>query len=183
MPMAMIAVALLVTGSFFCVINKSIESSTDNSESLEMEFASIDEVSDSAVLGIETALGNIITDISTSCTGNLFERSEIFKRRVASMFSSEYPSFERGVRTEILSHDISLKLESLRVGTGFDVPGSSASTSVLTVRSRSRSHRRPEAAPGPWRYLRTPHPASPSSWRMPAGSSSRPTVTHPHSHR
>ncbi|MDD7424806.1 MAG: lamin tail domain-containing protein [Candidatus Methanomethylophilaceae archaeon] len=128
MPMAMIAVALLVTGSFFCVINKSIESSTDNSESLEMEFASIDEVSDSAVLGIETALGNIITDISTSCTGNLFERSEIFKRRVASMFSSEYPSFERGVRTEILSHDISLRLESLRVGTGFDVPGSSAST-------------------------------------------------------
>jgi hypothetical protein len=66
MPMAMIAVALLISGSFFCIVTKNIEESTRNSESFYDEIDALDEEMDRTIMQIEADLGNIVTNLSDS---------------------------------------------------------------------------------------------------------------------
>ena len=113
--MAMIAVALLISSTFFCVITKNIEDYTDNAEDLTNEVDALDEEMDRVIMQIEADLGNIVSDLSElpdpseqdAPTGsyNLIERSEIFDRAYRELFATKYPSFNRGVRSEIVESD------------------------------------------------------------------------------
>lgn len=113
--MALIAVALLMAGSFYCVIYAEIEKSSDNIESISSEFAAVEDENERTKLIIESGLGQIITDISTSPTsGNLIERSKSFEDRAEKLLKSNFPTTCKGVRTEILDSDIRLAAETLK---------------------------------------------------------------------
>ena len=141
--MAMIAVALLISSAFFCVINKNIEDSTDNAEDLTKEMDALEAEMDMTMMRIEADLGNIVSDLSVqpspsdqdSPVGsyNLIERSEIFDKRYKEMFATKYPSFNRGVRAEILSSDIWLTMESMKLGTEVGGFGETQSTFLRAV--------------------------------------------------
>jgi len=113
--MALIAVALLMAGSFYCVIYAEIEKSSDNIESISSEFAAVEDENERVKLIIESGLGQIITDISTSPTsGNLIERSKSFEGRAEKLLESNFPTTCKGVKTEILDSDIRLTAETLK---------------------------------------------------------------------
>ncbi|MBE6517382.1 MAG: lamin tail domain-containing protein [Thermoplasmata archaeon] len=126
MPLAMIAVALLISSTFFCVITKNIEDSTENTESLSNEIDALDEEIEHARLRIETNLGNLITDLSANApdgiydtqyaSDNLIERARTFDQLQKRMFDTQFPSNNRGVTTDIIEHDIWLTMESVKLG-------------------------------------------------------------------
>ena len=127
MPMAMIAVALLISGSFFCIVTKNIEESTRNSESLSNEIDALDEEMDRTIMQIEADLGNIVSNLSdvpgsvsdgtTTESHNLLDISRTFDKEYREMFDTKYPAFNRGVTADVISHDIWLTIESMRLGT------------------------------------------------------------------
>lgn len=130
MPMAMVAVALLISTSFFCVISKEIEDSTENSESLYDEMGALNDEIDRTRMEIETNLGTIISDLSswpddeggqedgrTYASDNLIERASKFDSMCEEMLDDKYPAFNRGVTVDIIDHDIWLSMESMRIGT------------------------------------------------------------------
>ena len=114
MPLALVAVVLLVTGSFFGVVYADIERATDNSEHMADELTSLDREAERAEFDIESGIGMIISDLSASDGGNLVDRAEAFNGMVRDYFRESYPRFERGVNTDILDSDISLGLETYR---------------------------------------------------------------------
>ena len=144
--MAMIAVALLISGSFFCIVTKNIEESTRNSESFYDEIDALDEEMDRTIMQIEADLGNIVTNISDSPrpvkegdgseSRNLLDISKTFDKEYREMFDTKYPSYNRGVTADVVSHDIWLTIESMRLGTedaGIDDTRSSFLRAIGTV--------------------------------------------------
>ena len=115
MPLALVAVVLLMTGTFFGVVYADIERAADNSGNMETELVSLDREVEEAEFGIEAGLGRIIDGLSSSDEGgSLVDRAETFDGAVESYFERSFPCFNRGVSTHIVSHDISLGLETLR---------------------------------------------------------------------
>ncbi len=115
MPLALIAVALLAVGSFYCVICAEVERSADNIHAVTDEFEAVDDEIERARLNIETSIGEIIADLSKTEGENLLKRTNNFESRVDSALKEKYPSFCKGVTTHILNSDIHLNLETMRL--------------------------------------------------------------------
>ena len=115
MPMALIAVALLVAGAFYGIIYADIERGTDNSDSANVEFCTVDDAVERAVLTIESELGRIITNISGNGAGTLIDRAELFGKAADDMISEKFPNTFKGVRTEIEDSNIRLALQNMRL--------------------------------------------------------------------
>ena len=71
MPFAMVAVALLLLSSAFCVVYANTENAKDNAENITDELTSIDDAIEYAERFIEEGLGKIIYDISADGGGGI----------------------------------------------------------------------------------------------------------------
>lgn len=130
MPLALIAVALLVAGAFYGAVCASIERGTGNAESTIAEFSSVEDEVERARITIESGLGDIITGLSNAGSGTIRDRSEAFGSLADRMFDEKFPSTCRGVRTEVAGSDIRLGLESMRL-TETEILGGASSASYL----------------------------------------------------
>ena len=132
MPLALVAVLLLAGCSFFGIIYSDIGRSADNAEAMGDEMASLDEAVEDAEFGIETALGLLLTDVSSEAEGNLADRAAAFRLAAERYFEEAYPMHKGGVTTELVSEDVHLVLETLRPGDGDEVfTGGDAMASYL----------------------------------------------------
>lgn len=132
MPLALVAVLLLAGCSFFGIIYSDIGRSADNAEAVGDEMASLDEAVEDAEFGIETALGLLLTDVSSEAEGNLAYRAAAFRPAAERYFEESYPMHNGGVTTELVSEDVHLVLETLRPGDGDEVfTGGDAMASYL----------------------------------------------------
>ena len=116
MPMALIAVALLIAGAFYAVICAGIERGTDNADSANVEFGTVDDAIERAEITIESELGRIITTISGASYGTLMDRSSVFGTLSEEMLGQRFPNTCRGVTTEIEDHSLRLGLQNMRIG-------------------------------------------------------------------
>lgn len=181
MPLALVAVLLLAGCSFFGIIYSDIGRSADNAEAMGDEMASLDEAVEDAEFGIETALGLLLTDVSSEAEGNLADRAAAFRPAAERYFEETYPMHKGGVTTELVSEDVHLVLETLRPGDGDEVfTAGTRWHRTSERRGRWHSGSPPRALPrrGLWTSARTPHPACrwpsapppPSSWPPEAAS-------------
>lgn len=119
MPFALIAVTLLVLGSAYGAVYAYIENSEENTESLTEELASMGVGMNETKYAVETALGNIINDLSRENTGGtLAERTDAFDEKVDIWFSSNFPMSDRGITARIVRYDIDLNVETLKMSSG-----------------------------------------------------------------
>lgn len=114
--MALIAVALLIAGAFYAVICAGIERGTDNADSANVEFGTVDDAIERAEITIESELGRIITTISGASYGTLMDRSSVFGTLSEEMLGQRFPNTCRGVTTEIEDHSLRLGLQNMRIG-------------------------------------------------------------------
>ncbi len=114
MPMALIAVTLLLAGAFYGVICANVERNSENADSENAEFVTVDDAVQRARITIQSELGRIITEISSAMQGTLTERSAAFGELSDRMFEERFPNTLRGVTTEVLDRSVKLSLESAR---------------------------------------------------------------------
>ena len=116
MPFALIAVALLLISSLFCVIYANINDKNDNTESIIDELENMDDVIDYAQDYITKGLGNIIYSISADGNGGtLTERAKRFDSLEGEWFESEFPLNVKGVAVDIVDRDIRMDIQSMRM--------------------------------------------------------------------
>ena len=116
MPFALVAVALLLVSSLFCVVYANINEKNDNTESIIDELESMDDVIDYAQDYITRGLGNIIYSISADGNGGtLTERAKRFDSLEDGWFDSEFPLNVKGIAVEIIDKDICIDIQSTRV--------------------------------------------------------------------
>lgn len=115
MPMALIAVALLVAGTFYGVVYAGIERGTDNADSANVEFGTVDDAIDRAKMTIEAELGTIVTTVSSATYGTLLDRSGTFGELAEGMLREKFPNTFKGVTTEIEDQDLRLGLRNMRL--------------------------------------------------------------------
>ena len=132
MPMALIAVALLVAGAFYGIIYAGIERGTENADSANAEFGTIDDAIERATVTIESELGRIITDVSSDDCGTLVDRSKRFSELSDVMFEERFPNTCKGVVTELEDRSIRLSLENMNLGG--DVIGGDSCASFLSAK-------------------------------------------------
>ncbi|MBP5394921.1 MAG: hypothetical protein J6Y18_03325, partial [Candidatus Methanomethylophilaceae archaeon] len=132
MPMALIAVALLVAGAFYGIIYAGIERGTENADSANAEFGTIDDAIERATVTIESELGRIITDVSSDDCGTLVDRSKRFSELSDVMFEERFPNTCKGVVTELEDRSIRLSLENMNLGG--DVIGGASCASFLSAK-------------------------------------------------
>lgn len=132
MPMALIAVALLVAGAFYGIIYANIERGTENADSANAEFGTVDDAIERARTTIETELGRIITDISSDDCGTLVDRSKRFNELSDDMFEQRFPNTCKGVVTDLEDRSIRLSLENMNLGS--EVIGGDSCASFLSAK-------------------------------------------------
>ena len=119
MPMALIAVALLIAGAFYGVVYAGIEHGTDNADSANVEFGTVDDALERARMTLRAELGTIITTVSSASYGTLIDRSGTFGELTERMLEERFPNTYKGVTTEIEGHNLTLGLKTMRMeGTG-----------------------------------------------------------------
>ena len=132
MPLALVAVVLLLGCSFFGVICSEIGKSSDNADSMGSEIKSLDDAVEDAEFMIESALGRLLTDVSSNSEGNLADRASKFRPAAERYFDETFPHFDAGVTTEVVEEDVHLSLETLRPADGDQVfTGGGAMASYL----------------------------------------------------
>ena len=131
MPFAMIAVAILLIGTAYGVICANVQNSEDQAESLIDEYNSMDDAIDDNERRIESGLGTIICKLSSAENGGtLVQRIESFDTLSEEWFVENYPFCNRGVTATIVSHDLDLNVESMKLSSG-DVITDSSEASFL----------------------------------------------------
>ena len=116
MPFALVAVALLLVSSLFCVVYANINEKNENAESIIDELESMDDVIDYAQDYITKGLGNIIYSISADgYGGTLTERAKRFDSLENGWFDSEFPLNVKGIAVDIIDRDIGIDIQSTRV--------------------------------------------------------------------
>ena len=97
MPMALIAVALLIAGAFYGVVYAGIEHGTDNADSANVEFGTVDDALERARMTLRAELGTIITTVSSASYGTLIDRSGTFGELTERMLEERFPNTYKGV--------------------------------------------------------------------------------------
>ena len=116
MPFAMVAVALLLLSSTFCVVYANTENAGENAENITNELSSIDDAIKFAERFIEEGLGRIIYSISADGNGGtIVERAGRFGSMKDEWFGSQFPHSENGITIDILEEDIDMDIQSTKV--------------------------------------------------------------------
>ena len=116
MPFALIAVALLLASSTFCIVYANIEQKEDETESITAELNSIDDAISGTEDFIRSSLGNIIYDISADGNGGtLSDRVKRFDSMEKNWFSSTFPRNEKGFSVDIIEEDFEIDVQTTKV--------------------------------------------------------------------
>ena len=116
MPFALVAVALLLVSSAFCIVYANINSAKENTQSITDELNSMDDAIDETERFIETGLGNIIYQISADPSyGTMTERIKRYDSLQESWFQSEFPRCSKGMTVEILDKDIKMDIQTTKM--------------------------------------------------------------------
>ena len=116
MPFALVAVALLLLSSTFCIVYANIDDAKDNTENITDELSNMDDVISSTERFIEDGLGKAIYEISADGNGGtLIERAGRFDSLKDDWFQSEFPRCEKGITVDIIERDISMDIQSTKV--------------------------------------------------------------------
>ena len=116
MPFALLAVALLLVSSTFCIVYANLENAEENTENITEELVSMDTVISNTESFIREGLGKVIYDISTdSSGGTLIDRTKRFADMEKDWFSSAFPRNDNGVIIEIVDEDIDIDVQTARV--------------------------------------------------------------------
>ena len=131
MPFAMVAVALLLLSSTFCVVYANTENVKENTENITNELSSMDDAIEFAERFMEEGLGKIIYDISADGNGGtIMERAARFDSMKDEWFGSQFPHSENGIAIEILEEDIDMDIQSTKVSSN-DILGERSVASYL----------------------------------------------------
>ena len=116
MPFAMVAVALLLTSSAFCIVYANIGDTKESTGSITEELNNMDDAITEAERFIESGLGNIIYQISADHrNGTMIDRSRMFDSLVDEWFQTEFPRYDRGMTVEIVEEDIGMDIQTTKV--------------------------------------------------------------------
>ena len=115
-PFAMVAVALLLVSSAFCVVYANVEETKENTENITAELYTIDDAIDGTERYIREGLGKIIYDISSDVNGgSLKDRVERFDCMKDFWFESEFPRRMMGFTVNVTEQDFDIDIQSTRV--------------------------------------------------------------------
>ena len=131
MPFALVAVALLLVSSVFCVVYANIGETKDSTENITAELSNIDDAISDAERFIENGLGDIIYQISAdSGIGTMTERAKRFDVLKEGWFQSEFPYCGKGFTVEVEEENIMLDVQSTRLSSN-DLLGERSVASYL----------------------------------------------------
>lgn len=99
MPFALIAVTLLLLGSAYGVVYSNINRAEENTDGIETELNSVDEIIDEAESRIEQGAGQILCDLSRTGAGTLTERLHSFDGRMNDWAAANFPYGDRGQKS------------------------------------------------------------------------------------
>ncbi len=116
MPFALVAVALLLVSSMFCIVYANIDEKNQNTKNITDELNSMDDVIQETKDFIRGGLGNIIYDISSDWNGGtLVNRAKMFDSMEESWFDMEFPRCIGGISVDIVDRDIDIDIQSTKV--------------------------------------------------------------------
>ncbi len=115
MPFALIAVALLLASSTFCIVYANMEQKEDEAESITAELNSIDDAISGTEDFIRSSLGNIIYEISAEGNGTLSDRVKRFDSMEKDWFGSAFPRNEKGFSVDIAEEDFEIDVQTTKV--------------------------------------------------------------------
>ena len=121
MPFAVVAVAILLASAACGAIVADYERAAQESRSGEKDAEAVDAAIGSMRGFVNRGLAEIIRDVSLS-DGNVEDRMESFDRRAETWLYDQFPMTEDGVRAELVSHDVGLEAESLRLVSSEEAP-------------------------------------------------------------
>ena len=125
MPFALIAVALLLASSTFCIVYANMEQKEDEAESITAELNSIDDAISGTEDFIRSSLGNIIYEISAEGNGTLSDRVKRFDSMEKDWFGTAFPRNEKGFSVDITEEDFEIDVQTTKV----------SSNSIISERS------------------------------------------------
>ncbi len=120
-PFAIVAVAILVASAAYGAIAADYERAAKESRSGEKDAEAVDAALGSMRNYVNRGLAEIIRDVSLS-DGDVEDRMASFDRRAEAWLEYQFPMTEDGVHAELVSHDIELGAESLRLECGDGIP-------------------------------------------------------------
>ncbi len=115
MPFALIAVALLLASSTFCIVYANMEQKEDEAESITAELNSIDDAISGTEDFIRSSLGNIIYEISAEGNGTLSDRVKRFDSMEKDWFGTAFPRNEKGFSVDITEEDFEIDVQTTKV--------------------------------------------------------------------
>ena len=115
MPFALIAVALLLASSTFCIVYANIEQKENETENITAELNSIDDAIAGTEDFIRSSLGNIIYEISAEVNGTLSDRVKRFDSMEKDWFGSAFPRNEKGFSVDIVEEDFDIDVQTTKV--------------------------------------------------------------------
>lgn len=115
MPFALIAVALLLASSTFCIVYANIEQKENEAENITAELNSIDDAISGTEDFIRSSLGNIIYEISAEMNGTLSDRVKRFDSMEKDWFGSAFPRNEKGFSVDIVEEDFDIDVQTTKV--------------------------------------------------------------------
>ncbi|MBP5203531.1 MAG: lamin tail domain-containing protein, partial [Candidatus Methanomethylophilaceae archaeon] len=121
MPFAVVAVAILLASAACGAIVADYERAAQESRSGEKDAEAVDAAIGSMRGFVNRGLAEIIRDVSLS-DGNVEDRLGSFDKRAETWLRNQFPMTEDGVRAELVSHDVSLEAESLRLVSSEEAP-------------------------------------------------------------
>ena len=129
MPFALIAVALLLTTTTFCIVYANLEDREEETEDITAELNTIDDAIAGTEDLIRRSLGNIIYDISADGNGGtLTERVKRFDSMEKSWFDSSFPRYEKGFSVDIIEEDFDVDIQSTKVSSNSAIAGKSVAS-------------------------------------------------------
>ena len=134
MPFALIAVALLLASSAFCVVYANIGQKEEETENITAELNSLDDAIAATEDLIRTSLGNIIYDISSDGDGGtLSDRVKRFGSMEKEWFTSSFPRYEKGFSVDIIEEDFEIDVQTTKVSSNSIVSGRSVTSYLRTT--------------------------------------------------
>ncbi|MBO4552178.1 MAG: lamin tail domain-containing protein [Candidatus Methanomethylophilaceae archaeon] len=136
MPFALLAVALLLVSSTFCVVYANVNQAKENTEGVTDELCTIDDVISSTEDFIREGLGKIIYDISADIGGGtLIDRVQRFDSAEEEWFSQNFPRSDRGITVTVQDEDFKIDVQSTRVSSNDLLSDRSVSSYLRAVGS------------------------------------------------
>ncbi|MDR3283310.1 MAG: lamin tail domain-containing protein [Candidatus Methanoplasma sp.] len=118
MPFAIIAVALLVLASAYCVVATQVKDSEESAENIVTELVSIDKAIDNTRIDVDKGLGEIIYSISVDPDGGTLDLREAeFEARAEEWMDNAFPRNYGGVIVTLGGYETEMIAVPLKTST------------------------------------------------------------------